>query len=204
MREFYRENRLYLMWGNHDIERKVPEKVKETLYEYVDERTGKVEPLFEGIEVHEGLVLRHSDTGSKIFLVHGHQGGLIEDNWWWLGRFFVRHFWRHLQLLGIRDPTRPAENFKKQGEVEQGILEWVGANNQMTICGHTHRSRFPRKGDLLYFNTGSCVHPRCITGIEIQNGEIALIKWWYRPRDDGVMCITKEVIVGPKKLESFF
>ena len=30
---------------------------------------------------------------------------------------------------------------------------------------------------LPFFNDGSCVHPRSITGIEIENGEISLIKW---------------------------
>jgi hypothetical protein len=35
-----------------------------------------------------------------------------------------------------------------------------------------------------YYNTGSCVHPRCITGIEITPGKdgqpaFTLIKWGY-------------------------
>jgi hypothetical protein len=38
--------------------------------------------------------------------------------------------------------------------------------------------------DAVYYNTGSCVHPRCITGIEItagrdQQADIKLIKWAY-------------------------
>ena len=202
MRKFYLDNRLYMIWGNHDIERQSPKTVKDTLYQYRDERTGEVKPLFKGIEVHEGLVLRDSATGGKIFLVHGHQGDPLNDGWWRVGRFSVRYLWRHLQLLGIRDPTRPAKNFKKRGEVEKEIGAWVQANQQMTICGHTHRSVFPREGDPPYFNTGSCVHPRCITGLEIQNREITLIKWWYKPRGDGAMCVTREVMDGPRKLDT--
>jgi len=186
------------------MERKDPKNVEKTLYRYYDDRRGRYEPLFEGIEVHEGLVLRHSGTDNKIFLVHGHQGDLINDRLWWLGRFFVRCLWRHLQLLGVRDPTSPAKNFKKRVEVEKKIIGWVEANDQMLIAGHTHRPKFPDEGAPPYFNGGSCVHPRCITGIEIQHGEIVLIKWWVRPREDGALCVAREVLVGPKELQSFF
>jgi UDP-2,3-diacylglucosamine pyrophosphatase LpxH len=113
MSRFYEEKRLYLIFGNHDIERKNRKTVEKTLYQYYDEREKKYKPLFKNIEVHEGLVLRHSITNNKIFLVHGHQGDICSDQLWRLSRFFVRHLWRHLQLIGIRDPTSPAQNFKK-------------------------------------------------------------------------------------------
>ncbi len=203
MSEFHKENRLHLIWGNHDIERKDPKKVEETLYRYYDDRKERYEPLFDGIEVHEGLVLRHTGTDNRIFLVHGHQGDLIDDRLWWLGRFFVRNLWKHLQLLGVNDPTSPAKNFEKRRKVEKEIIEWIKAKDQIVICGHTHRSMFPDEGEPPYFNTGSCVHPRCITGIEIQNEEIVLIKWWVKPKDDGALYVEREVLEGPKKLQSF-
>jgi UDP-2,3-diacylglucosamine pyrophosphatase LpxH len=72
-------------------------------------------------------------------------------------------------------------------------------------CGHTHRPMFPEPGARLYFNTGSCVHPRCITGIEIQGGKIELIKWWVKPDDEsGVLRVTKETKAGPRRLGDFF
>ncbi len=200
MREFFNNNRLYLIYGNHDIERRNPEVVKKTLSTFYDEQTQKDEPLFEGIEVHEGVILQHEDSEEEIFLVHGHQGDLINDQLAWLGRFFVRHVWRHLQLAGLKDPTSPAKNFRKRGSVERKIIAWVREKNQMTICGHTHRSVFPNQGEPLYFNTGSCVHPRCITGIEIVGGNIALIKWWNTPDPSGLIKITKETLEGPRKL----
>lgn len=204
MRKFHKENRLYLIWGNHDIERKNRNTVSKTLHRYYDDRKERYEPLFKGIEVHEGLVLKHSGTDNKIFLVHGHQGDLKDDYLWRLGRFFARHCWRHLQLLGIRDPTSPAKNFKKRREVERRIIKWVKANNQMLIAGHTHRPMFPDEGAPPYFNDGSCIHPRCMTGIEIKNGEILLIKWYVKPEKGGALCVTREVLAGPKKLQSFF
>jgi len=44
----------------------------------------------------------------------------------------------------------------------------------------------------------------CIPGIEIQNGEITLIKWWIKPKEDGELYVTREELVGPKKLQSYF
>jgi predicted phosphodiesterase len=202
LRKFYIQDRFHLIWGNHDMERKDPETVKRTLYRFRNERTGEYEPLFEGIQPREGLVLRHVDTGVKVFLVHGHQGGLLNDRWWRLSRFFVRYLWRHVQLLGVKDPTSPAQNLKKRNEVERKITQWVEANHHILIAGHTHQPRFPAQGAPPYFNTGSCVHPRCVTGIEIQDGEIALIKWWVKPDAAGMLHVAREVLVGPEKLQA--
>jgi hypothetical protein len=89
------------------------------------------------------------------------------------------------------------------------------------IAGHTHRPVFEnlsltermhlegkmgnmgRRGrkspisDRAYYNTGSCVHPRCITGIEITPGPdgqpaFTLIKWGY----------ATECVCGPEKPEA--
>jgi predicted phosphodiesterase len=193
-----------MIWGNHDIERQDPDRVKETLYQYYDERTGQYKPLFDGIQLQEGIALRYTETGDKILLAHGHQADLINDRWWRLSRFFVRYFWRQLQIIGVRDLTSPAQNFKKQGEVEGRLVAWVEENQQVLIAGHTHRSRFPDENSAPYFNTGSCVHPRCVTGIEIQDGQIALIKWSIKPNDAGLLYVARDILVGPKDLRRFF
>ena len=194
LRQFYQEKRLHLIWGNHDMERSDPRKVQQTLYHYYNERTGQEEPLFEGIAVHEGLILRLTGTGNRLFLVHGHQVDPISERWWRLSRFFVRHFWRHLQLLGINDPTSPAKNYRKRSTIDARLAAWVKTKGQILVAGHTHRPRLPRKGEPLYLNTGSCVHPRCITGIEIATGEIRLIKWWIRPDQTAYLQVTREVL----------
>lgn len=204
MRKFYQENRLLLLYGNHDIERQNPQLVENTLYTYFDARTKTFEPLFNGIRVHEGLIMRHAETGRKLYLVHGHQADPTGDRWWRFSRFMVRHVWRHLQLLGFNDPTSPAKNFEKRNKVEEELIDWVRATGNVLIAGHTHRSVFPDEGEPRYFNTGSCVHPRCITGLEIQNGELALIKWSLEPNDEGLLRVAKEILVGPKSLEDIF
>lgn len=52
---------------------------------------------------------------------------------------------------------------------------------------------------------GSCVHPRCITGIEIENGEIRLIKWFIdvNPITGGTLFVNKELLGKPRKLTDF-
>jgi UDP-2,3-diacylglucosamine pyrophosphatase LpxH len=204
LRKFHEKNRLYLIFGNHDKEKKYQKNVEETLHRFFDEKSRQYRNLFDGIRVHEGLVLVNSANRNKIFLVHGHQGELLSDQVWWLGRFLGRNLWRHLQLLGIRDPTRPAKNYNKRRKVERRITKWVKTRNYLVITGHTHRPRFPDTDAPPYFNDGSCVHPRSITGIEIQNGEILLIKWWLKTRDDGTLFVTRDVLAGPKRLSLFF
>ena len=73
----------------------------------------------------------------------------------------------------------------------------------MTITGHTHRPRFPDIGDIPFFNDGSCVHPRTITGLEIENDEISLIKWFIATKKDGTLQIRRRVLEGPKSLSDY-
>jgi len=204
MREFHLKKRLYMIWGNHDKERKHRKAIEKTLRSYYDEKTGASVPLFDDIALHEGLVLKYLPAGNTVFLVHGHQGDLFNDTLWWLARFLSRTLWRPLQLAGVNDPTRPAQNFHKRRRVERKILRWVSKENQMTITGHTHRPRFPRPGLPPYFNDGSCVHPRSITGIEIVDGHILLIKWGVTTTEEGYLRIEKNILVGPEKLVYYF
>lgn len=200
MQKFHEENRFYFIWGNHNMKWKNQKNVEKNLYNYYNERKNRYEPLFDGIKVHEGLILQDTNTKKRIFLFHGHQGDLFCDTLWWLGRFLVRHLWKHLQLIGVKDPTSPAKNYKKRLKVERKIIEWVKSTKETVICGHTHRSMFPKEREPSYFNTGSCVHPRCITGIEIQKEKIALIKWSVRVKKDGALYVKREVLEEPMNL----
>ncbi|MCY6957278.1 metallophosphoesterase [Clostridium brassicae] len=205
MSKFHKDNRLYMIWGNHDIVKRKEKYVKKNLYYYYDTRKKQWKSLFDKIEVYEGLILKYLNTKNKIFVVHGHQGDFINDQLWPISRFLVRYIWRPLTLyLGIKDPTSAAKNYKKKKTIERKIIRWAKARKQMIITGHTHRPMFPSVNEVPYFNDGSCVHPRCITGIEIKNGQIMLIKWSVETKDDGTLYVSRGIISGPKKLEAYF
>ena len=201
LKKFHQEKRLHILWGNHDMAYKNPAFVKKTLSTYFDKQTGDDVELFKDIQYHEGLILKHAKTHQEIFLTHGHQADWWNYTFWKWSRFMVRILWKPLNVMGIADPTSPAKNYKELIKVERRTKTWIANNNnQITIVGHTHRPRFPEPGDIPLFNDGSCVHPRSITGIEIENGEISLIKWYVDTTETGILQIVKEVLEGPKKL----
>jgi hypothetical protein len=112
--------------------------------------------------------------------------------------------WKPLNVIGIADPTSPAKNHKELIRVERRTKKWIAENNNLiTIVGHTHRPRFPEPGDIAYFNDGSCVHPRSITGIEIEYGKISLIKWQIATKDDGTLQIVRSLLEGPQNLVDY-
>ncbi|WP_372975244.1 metallophosphoesterase, partial [Muriicola sp.] len=204
MRNFYMGNRLHMIWGNHDMVYKDPASVRKNLGSYFDPIDEKDKPLFPDLAFHEALILKHRDTGQEIFLLHGHQADWWNYTFWRWGRFLVRVLWKPLQVWGIADPTSPAKNYKELIKVERRIKKWILENNSiLTISGHTHRPRFPNPGEIPFFNDGSCVHPRSITGIEISGGEITLIKWHISTKEDGTLQIVRVILEGPKKLKEY-
>jgi predicted phosphodiesterase len=201
LREYHLKNRLHMIWGNHDMVYKDPEYVKKHLSSYFEPIDESNKELFTDITFHEALILKHRNTGQEIFLVHGHQADWWNYTLWRWARFLVRVLWKPLQVWGIADPTSPAKNYKELIKVERRIKKWILNNNKLlTIVGHTHRPRFARPGEIPFFNDGSCVHPRSITGIEITNGAIVLIKWHIATKEDGTLQIVRVVLEGPKKL----
>ena len=77
LKEFHCENRLHMIWGNHDMVYKEPKYVKKHLYRYYEPVEDCLKDLFEGIMYHEGIVLKHKETQQELFLTHGHQA-----DWW--------------------------------------------------------------------------------------------------------------------------
>ncbi|HWQ43223.1 MAG TPA: metallophosphoesterase, partial [Desulfosporosinus sp.] len=201
--KFFDEGKLYLIFGNHDMMKSDDEFVKNNLYQYFDEQEKKNIPLFENIKLHEGLVLRHRVTDQKILLIHGHQVSFLDYDIWKFSRFLVRYLWRPLESFGVNDPTSTAKNSDKKDAVEKKLIEWVTRENHMLIAGHTHRPRFPEVGEPQYFNDGSSVHPRCITGIEITDGNITLVKWDVKTKNDGTLFIGREILAGPRELKDY-
>lgn len=204
MKQFHDENKLHMIWGNHDMVYRDPKYVARHLTTYFDPKTAKDEELFRGIEYHEAIVLKHCETNQEIFLTHGHQADWWNYLFWRWSRFMVRVLWKPLNVMGIADPTSPAKNYKELIKVERRTKKWISENNNLiTIVGHTHRPRFPEPGDIAFFNDGSCVHPRSITGLEIENGQISLIKWQIATREDGTLQIVRVLLEGPQNLSDY-
>lgn len=201
LRKFHLEGKLHMIWGNHDMVYKDPAYVRENLSSYFEPIDGESKELFEDITYHEGIVLKHSETQQEIFLTHGHQGDWWNYTFWRWSRFLVRVLWKPLQVWGIADPTSPAKNYKELIKVERRIKKWILQQDLLiTIVGHTHRPRFPEPGDIPFFNDGSCVHPRSITGMEIEKGKISLIKWQIATTEDGTLRVVRILLEGPQKL----
>lgn len=204
LKKFYNEERAYFIYGNHDMVKKNNNFVKNNLYEYYDERQKKNVPLFNNIKLHEGLILRHKVTNDKILLIHGHQADYLNSTLWKISRFLVRYLWKPLESYGVNDPTSAAKNYEKKEAVGKKLTEWVIKEKHVLIAGHTHRPIFPDTNEPPYFNDGSCVHPRCITAIEINYGSICLVKWTVKTKFDGTLFIGREVLAGPRKLQDYF
>ena len=202
--KFHNAGRLHLIWGNHDMVYRKPAYVKKHLSQYFEPITNSTLPLFKNLRYHEGVVLKHKITGQQLFLCHGHQADWMNYHGWKFNRFLVRVLWRPLQIFGISDPTSPAKNYRELKKVERRIKKWIEKNKKIiTITGHTHRPRFPKPKDIPFFNDGSCVHPRSITGLEIENNQITLVKWHISIVENGNLSVQKVILEGPCNLSDY-
>lgn len=201
LKQYHEEERLHLIYGNHDMVYKNQAFVQKHLRTYFDPKDEKEMVLFDNLKFEEAIILKHHQTDQEIFLTHGHQADFMNYHGWRFQRFMVRLLWKPLQVWGIADPTSPAKNNRELIKVERRIKKWIrNSKPVMTIAGHTHRPRFPEPGQTPFFNDGSCVHPRSITGIEIEEGQISLIKWQIATKDDGTLQIVRILLEGPQKL----
>ncbi|MDR3278032.1 MAG: metallophosphoesterase family protein [Oscillospiraceae bacterium] len=198
--QFYDENRLYMLYGNHDVDKRNKPGLMDTYYNATETQAM---PLFPGMPIYESLVLEHKTTHAELFLLHGHQADFFNDTLWPLSRFLVRYVWRPLQLVGVKDPASAAISNKVKLRVEKKLMHWSERERSILIAGHTHRPVFPAPGGALYFNDGSCVHPRCVTAIELVNGTLSLVKWSHMTRNDGTLYVGRDILAGPYRLRAY-
>lgn len=204
LRDFYNEGRLHMLYGNHDVLYRNEETVKKHYQSWENPENQEEEPLMPDLEFQESIILKHSKTGRELFLVHGHQADWFNYVMWPLARFMVRVLWRPLQVVGISDPTSPAKNNKELFKVERRMKQWIASmNNIITIMGHTHRPRFPEPGEPALFNDGSCVHPRSITGLELWEGKLTLIKWNLDTTEEGYLQVKRSILEGPTAIDLY-
>ncbi len=197
LKNFFDENRFYYFFGNHNMVFKKKAKTETMLKEYYDEYTDTVEELFPGIDVKESMILRDSVTGKEILMIHGHQGDFTNDQAWFVSAFLVKVFWRYMHKLGFHNPASPANSRVKRHKIEKTYSKWIRARHLGILCGHTHRPKLPEEQDSAYLNTGCCIHPRGITGIELIGREFYLVHWYVKAVSRGHLAIKKKIVRGP-------
>lgn len=202
LKKFSDQERLIMIYGNHDKCKKQEAVLKKHFYKYYDKITEQEEDLLNNLVVYESLVLGYNHH--DIFMIHGHQVDLLNNDFWILSRFLVRYVWRFFEHVGIKDPTSAAKNYRVSKKIEKKMKNWSIKNNKILIAGHTHRPIFPKVGQGLYFNDGSCIHPNGITCLEIENGKITLVKWKYRVGNNNLIYVGKEIIAGSEEITNFF
>jgi UDP-2,3-diacylglucosamine pyrophosphatase LpxH len=203
LQKFHNKKRLYYIYGNHDNEYRDPELVHYKLNQIFSLDTQEPEILFDDFKAHEGIIFTHQESGLSFFTLHGHQADDLFHRFIWLNGVLLRAIWRPLQLLGFQDPSSVAQDIHKSERVEKSLSRWAHENEQPIICGHTHDPHLPKKGEAPYFNDGSCVHPRWITCLEIEKGQITLIRWRIQPDSKGRLVIKRKELKGPKPLENY-
>lgn len=205
-KQFYREDRLYLLYGNHDIVKRKKGYPAKSCGTYFCTQSQQMQPLFPALTFYEGIILTTdllpgSRSHVSLYLTHGHQASFLNSTLWRVSRFLVRYLWRPLENLGFLDPTSAAKNYHVKNQCELRLNKWAQDNRRILITGHTHRPILPAES-AYYYNTGSCVHPRCITCIEIERGMMTLVKWSMNARYDSTLYVAREVLSGPVPIQS--
>ena len=201
LKEFYNDNRFIMIYGNHDIYKKDNIVVGKIFYKYKDNVSNSDYLLLDNLVAYESLILEYKDK--DIFLIHGHQVDFFNSNLWLLSRFLVRSVWRVFEQIRANDPMSAAKNYELAKVIEIKLKKWSIINNRIIIAGHTHRKRYPKIGEDLYFNDGCCVYSDGITCLEIVDGKIGLVKWGFKVNNSGVVLIEREVL-GNENIIDFF
>lgn len=198
---FYSRGCLYMLYGNHDMVKKYPDFAACHCADYPCSTCGP-EPLFPDITFHAGLILKNQSNGPDVYLTHGHQADFFNSVLWRLSRFLVRYVWKPLENIGFLDPTSAAKNNTKKKRIERAGMNWAKNKEVILITGHTHRPMLG-SAESPFFNTGSCVHPRCITCIEICGFCLTLVKWTLYTRPDRTLYVAREELAESVSLDNF-
>lgn len=208
LNKFYDDNRLCLVYGNHDIVKANPEFIRkqEKLFEDAGNGFGReLINLYSNITFYEGVILKYIPLGEDIIAFHGHQVDFINCDVWKSSRFLVRYVWRFMEgVAGFKSPISPASNYDKGTKIDHRLEKLARDERTMIICGHTHNDIFPEPDEGLYFNDGCCVFPSAVTCIELTDGNISLVKWVIEVGKNDILYINKSIIGGPEKLEKYF
>jgi len=186
---FQIDKKYYRTFGNHDL-----------LWKNKLDVLLKLKAYFKmPLPIYEGIILRTFVSEKKplsVFLTHGHQGDKISDNNNF-STWVVAHLWAPIQRFLEININTPSNDFYLRDKHNKLMYEWSSFKEKLLlITGHTHKPVFAsgryaigtkhqielsKIEDTIkpsYFNTGCCCfNDGDITGIEIADGYIRLIKW---------------------------
>lgn len=141
-------DRLYRVYGNHDMEWRRPSEVERLLAPHLPEQPDRArdEPrVVEGVRL---TVKRSGKRLGTILLAHGHQGTLDSGNLLVVpfSRFVVRVVWAALQRSRRFASTSPATDTKLRGKHDKAMAAWADPcpDKRVLIAGHTHHPVFPK------------------------------------------------------------
>ena len=166
--KFHKQNRLYLIYGNHDIVKRKENFTSKHCDSYpcccCTNPHLENKPLLPNVKVVEGIILENTSAENTegIYLTHGHQAELLNSTFWPLARFLVRYVWKPLESFGALNPISAAENSTRKDKTEKRLHNFAQRSSILLIAGHTHRA-FLSDSDPHYCNSGSCVHPYSVT-----------------------------------------
>jgi predicted phosphodiesterase len=183
----FQPNNYFKTFGNHDIFWKNKWDTEWHLKKYF------ALPL----PIYEGIILKTSIKNKPltIFCTHGHQGDKMSDNNAF-STWIVAHIWAPVQRYLRINVNTPSKDDQLRNKHNKLMHQWSSNRKSvLLITGHTHQPVFAsgkysnhpsnvierkanEKLQPAYFNTGCCCfNDGDITGIEIEDGYIRLIKW---------------------------
>ncbi len=78
LQQFYFEDRLHIIYGNHDMVYGNENSVKKNYDTYFDPRKGAEITFMPNLRIHEAIVLENTDNeNQELFLIHGHQADFM-------------------------------------------------------------------------------------------------------------------------------
>ena len=198
----FQPNKYFKTFGNHDIIWKNKWDVERLLKNYF------ALPL----PVYEGIILKTTvaNEALTVFCTHGHQGDKMSDNNAF-STWIVAHVWTPIQRYLKINVNTPSKNYSLRNKHNQLMHQWSSnRKNVLLITGHTHSPVFAsgkysshpsnkiekdanEKLKPSYYNSGCCCfNDGDITGIEIEDGFIRLIRW-HQDNDTSTRTILEEI-----------
>jgi UDP-2,3-diacylglucosamine pyrophosphatase LpxH len=194
-RRFVEKGAYYRVWGNHDSDWADSVKVERLLAPAL----GNV-AVYPALVLGDKIVIVHGHQGDLLSDVYAWASRLFNKYFW---KPVLQ------DRLGMKNTLRTAYSTIRGHDRDKSLYAWATRRKMLLIAGHTHRGMFESysKADRMilkareagddgpggavetprlgadpapsYFNDGCCIFTDGMTAIEIDAGQIRLVKWEY-------------------------